>query len=59
MTLVEAITALLKEYHLDDFIFHVREQKYPIDEGHIGSSWDRPSVKRFEEIVRTLKNAFD
>ena len=52
MTLVEALTALVGEYHIGDFIYHVREHSAVVDDAdHEGSSWDHPYVKRLAPCV--------
>jgi hypothetical protein len=54
MELKEAIRILLKEEHLEDWIYDVRERTHE-DSGWKGDSWEHPRVVRFGEVCNTLK----
>lgn len=56
MTLQEAITALLDEYHLEDMADMVRDEVRG-DPGFSGLSQNHPRVQRFHEVYRTLRDA--
>lgn len=52
----EALRELLDDYHLEDFIYDVREGlDLPAD--FEGSTWEHPKVVRFGEIVTTLRES--
>ena len=56
MTLTDALTALLDEYHLDEWIDVIRDDaKY--DQAWDGLSQDHPRVKRFVEVCATVRLA--
>ena len=54
MTLQDALTALLDEYHIEEFIDCVRDEVRG-DPGFDGLSKDHPKVQRFAEVCRTLR----
>lgn len=54
----QGIRELLDDYHLEDFIYNVRDNLDLIEEFE-GSTWDHPRVVRFGEIVTTLRAAID
>lgn len=56
MTPTEAITALLTEYELEQFIDVYRDDA-KADPDYKGLSENHPKVQRFREICQTLRNA--
>ena len=56
MTLADAITALLEEYRLEDFVDAVRDEVRG-DDSFAGLSWDHPRVTRFREACAALRAA--
>lgn len=56
MTLKEAITVLVKDEHLGDFVYNVRDNANGSGDGYKGNSWDHPRVKKFSEAVTALEN---
>ena len=55
MTLVEAIRVLVREEHIGDFVYNIRERAMGEQDGYKGDSWDHPRVKRFSEAVSVLE----
>ena len=53
----KAIDDLLNKFHLEDYVYNIREQASGSEDGFEGNSWDHPDVLRFSEIVTTLKKA--
>ena len=56
MTLQDAVTALLDEYHIEEFIECVRDDVRG-DPGFEGLSQDHPKVQRFQDVCRVLREA--
>lgn len=56
MKLTEALTALFDEYHLEEFVECVRDEAKHDPDFH-GLSHEHPTVRRFQEICRTLREA--
>lgn len=56
MTLYEALKVVVKDEHLADYIYHVREHAMGSGDGYTGESWNHPRVKRFSEAVTVLEN---
>lgn len=54
MTLQDALTALLDEYHIEEFVECVRDEAKS-DPAFTGYSKDHPRVQRFQEICRVLR----
>ena len=55
MDLKEALTVLLKEESIGDFIYDVRERAGAMNDGHKDSLWDHPRVMRYSDACQTLK----
>lgn len=56
MTLHEAITALLDEYQLEDFVDVFRDDA-KADRSFTGLSHEHPRVQRFVEMCRVLRES--
>ena len=54
MTVKEALTALLDEFYIEEFVECVRDEVKG-DPEHDGLSKDHPKVLRFQEICQTLR----
>lgn len=54
MTLQDAITALLHDFHLESFEEVYRDEA-KADDSFTGFSWEHPKVQRFREICRVLR----
>lgn len=65
MDLKEAIDILLDEEYLEDYIYTVRTKAIEANPKWVGSSWDHPRVRRFQEVLHILRqhqsslNGFD
>ena len=57
MTLKEAITYLLDEFHLEDKVYNVRSRSMEEDRSFAGNSWEHPAVLKFAEACEALKDA--
>lgn len=55
MTLKDALKVVLRDEHLCDYIYHVREAAVGSGDGFEGSSWDHPRVLKFSEAVTRLE----
>jgi hypothetical protein len=58
MTLEDAITALLEEYHLGEFEDLIRDE-VKAEPTFDGLSVDHPRVRRFRDVVHALRVAVD
>lgn len=54
MTPHEIAKALIEEFHIEDYIYDVRESTYE-DKSFVGSSWDHPKVQRFSDVCDELR----
>jgi len=55
MTVEEAIRALLDEYQIGDYVYDVRSTALEEDPEYTGESWEHPTVKRFADVLDTLR----
>jgi len=55
MSLKGAIKSLLEEFHIEDYIYNVRARAAESGDKFEGSSWDHPKVKKFSDILTTLR----
>lgn len=62
MTREEAVRALLYEFHIADFVYHIRDriskEEWDVLEKEGRISWDAPSVKRYSEAICTLERKY-
>jgi len=55
MTPKEAMKILLKDFHIQDYVYDVRDYHMGENDGYEGNSWDHPKVKEFLELIKILR----